>query len=67
MATKYPNPQKVPAATAGQPTPKLAMKKDWTPMDGPSLSDAEPLETKGIKTRGNGAAQRGITARGPMA
>ena len=24
-------------------------------------------KTKGIKTRGNGAAQRGVTARGPMA
>lgn len=27
----------------------------------------EPVETKGIKTRGNGAAKRGTTARGPMA
>ena len=24
-------------------------------------------KTSGIKTRGNGAAQRGVTARGPMA
>lgn len=27
----------------------------------------EPVKTSGIKTRGNGAAQRGVTARGPMA
>ena len=25
------------------------------------------VKTSGIKTRGNGAAQRGVTARGPMA
>jgi len=25
------------------------------------------VKTSGVKTRGNGAAQRGVTARGPMA
>lgn len=25
-----------------------------------------PVKTSGIKTRGNGAAQRGVMARGPM-
>jgi len=27
----------------------------------------EPIKTDGIKTRGNGCATKGITARGPMA
>ena len=67
MATKYPSPTKVPVAPVGQPMPKLAMKKGWTPMDGVSLSDDEGVETKGIKIRGTGAATKGVTARGPMA
>ena len=32
-----------------------------------SKEPAPPAKTSGIKTRGGGAAQRGITARGPMA
>ena len=28
---------------------------------------SEPIETSGIKTRGNGCATKGLTARGPMA
>jgi len=27
----------------------------------------EPIKTTGIKTRGNGCATKGVTARGPMA
>ena len=30
-------------------------------------NQAEPTKTSGIKTRGNGAATKGVTARGPMA
>lgn len=30
-------------------------------------SDYAPVKTSGIKTRGNGAATKGVTARGPMA
>ncbi len=30
-------------------------------------NQAYKLKTSGVKTRGNGAAKRGITARGPMA
>ena len=30
-------------------------------------NQVKAAKTSGIKTRGNGAAQRGVTARGPMA
>lgn len=32
-----------------------------------AVGHAPGTKTSGIKTRGNGAAQRGVTARGPMA
>lgn len=45
----------------------MPRKADWTPMDGVSLGRNEGVKTDGIKTRGNGAATKGTTARGPMA
>jgi len=46
---------------------KTEFKKNWTPMDGVSLTANTEAKTSGIKTRGNGAATKGVTARGPMA
>lgn len=57
MATK-PDPNKLSA-----PEQKL----DSAP---PRVSTGDPVQgpkTSGIKIRGTGAAQRGVTARGPMA
>jgi hypothetical protein len=47
--------------------PTMPRKEGWTPLDGVSLGDNGGVKTDGIKTRGNGAATKGVTARGPMA
>jgi hypothetical protein len=41
-------------------------KKDWTPMDGVSITSNDEVKTTGIKIRGTGAATKGVMARGPM-
>ena len=62
MATK---PVKVPANT--RPDRSNLKNYDVT-IDGiDKSSGAHGVKTSGIKTRGNGAATKGTTARGPMA
>lgn len=51
------------------PNTVAATKQDLK-TEAPRVSTGAPVQgpkTSGIKTRGNGAAQRGVTARGPMA
>lgn len=58
MATKKQDPNKLDAA------------KQKLDTEAPRVSTGDPVQgpkTSGVKTRGNGAAQRGVTARGPMA
>lgn len=67
VTTVYKQPSKVPAVEAGKRTAKTMNKPDWTPMDGVSVQTPGATKTSGIQTRGNGAATKGRTARGPMA
>lgn len=62
MATKN-----IVSATPGKREAKPKTQPDWTPMDGVSVGDKGGVKTSGVKTRGNGAATKGFTARGPMA
>jgi hypothetical protein len=66
MAT-YKQPQTAPVAAAGKRTAKPMKNPSWTPMDGVGITPPAAGNSTGAKTRGNGAAERGITARGPMA
>jgi len=48
----------------------LSAKQQTRDTATPRMSVGDPVQgpkTSGIKTRGNGAARRGVTARGPMA
>lgn len=58
-------------AVCGGMNPNLRSAKDVTPsteaMSVSIGSKDTATKTSGIQTRGNGAAQRGTTARGPMA
>ena len=64
-----------PHTMAGKPmtpadyglVPKMPRKANWVPMEGVSIGNNDTVKTTGIKTRGNGCATKGITARGPMA
>ena len=53
--------------------PKMEPRKQqWTPMSGVSIdnsitTESNTVKTDGIKVRGNGAATKGLMARGPMA
>jgi hypothetical protein len=47
--------------------PVMPRKEGWVPLSGVSLGDNGGVKTDGIKTRGNGAATKGVMARGPMA
>jgi len=47
---------------------EMPTRKNWTPLNGGvSIGVWGDEEKDGIVTRGNGAAERGIKARGPMA
>lgn len=47
---------------------EMPTRKNWTPLNGGvSIGNFDKVEKDGIETRGNGAAERGIKARGPMA
>ena len=47
---------------------EIPTRKNWTPLNGGvSIGHFDMVETDGIETRGNGAAERGTKARGPMA
>ena len=67
VTTVYRQPKTVPAVEAGKRTAKKMNNPDWTPMDGVNISTAGGTKTSCIKIRGTGAAERGVTARGPMA
>ena len=46
----------------------MPTRKNWTPLNGGvSIGNNDMVESTGIETRGNGAATKGRTARGPMA
>lgn len=63
---KYVQPKKVASPTVGAADVKKTLKE---PVSVATLrsADFEGTKTSGIKTRGNGCAERGVTARGPMA
>ena len=63
----YKQPTTVPSVEAGKRTAKPMKDRSWTPMDGVGITEPKDTKTSGVKTRGNGAATRGVTARGPMA
>lgn len=65
MATTYGQPKKVANAPATHPTKASELDMGVANID--KSNQTEPTKTTGIKTRGNGAATRGVTARGPMA
>ena len=47
---------------------KMPTRKNWTPLNGGvSIGHNSEVKTSGEVTRGNGAAERGKIARGPMA
>ena len=47
---------------------QMPTRKNWTPLNGGvSIGNNDMVESTGIETRGNGAATKGRTARGPMA
>ena len=47
---------------------EMPTRKNWTPLNGGvSIGNNDMVESTGIETRGNGAAEKGRTARGPMA
>lgn len=60
--------KKLSPAKPGQPQ-EIETLKDEICMVVGNIGMGKPpaVKTSGIKTRGNGAAQRGVTARGPMA
>jgi hypothetical protein len=57
--------KKLSNVEAGRKMP-FNQKKNWTPMDGVSLTLNDEVKTTGIKIRGTGAATKGVMARGPM-
>jgi hypothetical protein len=76
QAPVYAEPHTMTGAKVGMKSPKMQdpntmAAKDFRPC-GPAgrVSTGDParedIKTSGIKTRGNGAATKGITARGPM-
>ena len=76
QAPVYAEPHTMTGAKVGMKSPKMQdpntmAAKDFRPC-GPAgrVSTGDParedIKTSGIKTRGNGAATKGITDRGPM-
>lgn len=60
--------KKLPPAKPGQPQAIETLDDTRCMVVGNVAANPAPgMKTSGIKTRGNGAAQRGVTARGPMA
>ena len=48
--------------------PKMPTRKNWTPLNGGvSIGNNDDVKDSGIVVRGNGAATKGLMARGPMA
>ena len=47
---------------------KMPTRHNWTPLNGGvSIGNMDEVKSTGEETRGNGAAERGRIARGPMA
>ena len=47
---------------------KMPTRKNWTPLNGGvGIGNNWEVKTTGEETRGNGAAERGTIARGPLA
>jgi len=47
---------------------KMPTRHNWTPLNGGvSIGNMDDIKTTGEETRGNGAAEKGRIARGPMA
>jgi len=47
---------------------EMPTRKNWTPLNGGvSIGNMDEIKTSGEETRGNGAAERGRIARGPLA
>jgi len=72
--TSYKQPKAAPAApTEFGTNPGFAPNKskvqeyDMTVGNISKSAGDEKIKTTGVKTRGNGAATKGVTARGPMA
>lgn len=60
--------KKLAPAKSGLPQEIETLKDDICMVVGSTGRDKAPgVKTSGTKTRGNGAATRGVTARGPMA
>jgi hypothetical protein len=46
----------------------MPTRENWTPLNGGvSIGHFNSVTSEGVETRGNGAAERGTKARGPMA
>lgn len=62
----YKQPKKVASPVVGAADVASQLKEEITVANVRS-GPFKGTKTSGIKTRGNGCAQRGVTARGPMA
>jgi len=67
MATSYKTKPAPTQAVIKQTDNKQYMKDLNVSVGNNRSNDYKPTKTTGIVTRGNGAATKGITARGPMA
>jgi hypothetical protein len=66
MAT-YKNPKYKPLEEAGKSNQRQFLRSNELSIGNARSADYKPTKTSGVKTRGNGAATKGVTARGPMA
>jgi len=66
MAT-YKTPKPVPTPVVGADDIKRALKDIDTSVANMHANEYKGTKTSGIRTRGNGCATKGVTARGPMA
>ena len=62
----YKQEKKVASPKVGQADVKAQLKEEIS-VGNVRSGEYKGTKTSGIKTRGNGCAQRGVTARGPMA
>ena len=62
----YKQEKKVSSPTVGAADIKENLKSPYSDAN-VRVGEYKGTKTSGIKTRGNGCAQRGVTARGPMA
>jgi hypothetical protein len=70
MRSTKPGDARYKPKVIASPTTRTSLKADELDMSTAFVdksNQTEKTKTTGIKTRGNGAATRGVTARGPMA